>query len=175
MKKIEKLEGACELPTVKWKVNEIIDYLNQSQKEPEEKLKEEDMLRWLRNGGVLKVESEKKDEWRKRLEDILESNSWEEEVYDGDDYSMVEYFDKEMIIKELIEFISQLLQEGTFSKEELELILYNINYNEGDEVTYLADEKKLSKLKSKISKLLKEKNEDTGYSKKDRKSVKSRI
>jgi hypothetical protein len=109
MKKIEKLEGACELPTVKWKVNEIIDYLNQSQKEPEEKLKEEDMLRWLRNGGVLKVESEKKDEWRKRLEDILESNSWEEEVYDGDDYSMVEYFDKEMIIKELIEFISQLL------------------------------------------------------------------
>ena len=57
----------------------------------------------------------------------------------------------------LEKFISQLLSERTFTKEELELILYNINYNEGDEVTFLADEKKHSKLKSKISKLLKEK------------------
>jgi len=50
-------------------------------------------------------------EWKKRLKEILDGNSWEEEVYDGDDYSMIEYFDKEMIIKELIGFISQLLSE----------------------------------------------------------------
>ncbi len=62
------------------KINEIIDYLNQSQKEQEEELKEEDMLRWLRNGGVLKVESEKQENSRQykafknrgELEDFLE-------------------------------------------------------------------------------------------------------
>jgi len=62
------------------KINEIIDYLNQSQKEQEEELKEEDMLRWLRNGGVLKVESEKQENSRQykafknrgELEDFLQ-------------------------------------------------------------------------------------------------------
>jgi hypothetical protein len=101
--------------------------------------------------------AKKQKELGERLKEILDRNSWEEEVYDGDDYSMVEYFDKETITKELIDFISQLLSERTFSKEELELILYNINYNDGDEVIYLADDEEVGKLKSKIYNLLREK------------------
>ena len=88
--------------------------------------------------------SEKQEEWREKIKQMV----------------LTDCFKDQPDIQRYIDFIEQLLSERAFSNEELELILYNINYNEGDEVTFLADEKKQSKLKSKISKLLKEENED---------------
>lgn len=76
MDKIEKLEDIEMI--VKYNADKFLKQLNKVveeleklehteikveifQKQPEEKLKEEDMLRWVRNGGVLKVESEKQN------------------------------------------------------------------------------------------------------------------
>jgi len=50
------------------------------EKEPEEKLKKEDMLRWLRNGGILKVESEKQEEGTFNKEELETLKLWGESL-----------------------------------------------------------------------------------------------
>jgi len=50
------------------------------EKEPEEKLKKEDMLRWLRNGGILKVELEKQEEGTFNKEELETLKLWGESL-----------------------------------------------------------------------------------------------
>jgi len=132
MDKIEKMSGYSEV-TMKLKINEIIDYLNQSQKQPEgeykcgtlEVLKNPKLRKELSqtrewndecgnhhiekvdSNGVTKTvipnEPEKQEEWRKRI-------TWE----DGE-YFMID--GKEANEEDLRDFISQLLSE---SKEKAE-------------------------------------------------------
>jgi len=81
------------------------------EKEPEEKLKKEDMLRWLRNGGILKVESEKQNEGEKTdlRKEIVRIFAEEE----------ISLLLADSLQDKLVDFISKLLKEKTFSKEEL--------------------------------------------------------
>jgi len=75
------------------------------EKEPEEKLKKEDMLRWLRNGGILKVESEKQEEWREKIKQMV----------------LTDCFKDQPDIQRYIDFIEQLLSER--EKELLEWVI----------------------------------------------------
>lgn len=162
------------------KVNEIIGVLNQLQKQldekPEEKLKEEDMLRWLRNGGVLRIGKEKQAEVKKDSEifiDNLKRINGKQENYRE---KLIRHLEKiehllqlsaELgISKEIEEFISELLKreksilqmisDRVFSKEELKVIeelydgmLYPTNPDEKDKLVH-----------DKLSKLLKEKENE---------------
>jgi len=113
------------------------------EKEPEEKLKKEDMLRWLRNGGILKVESEKQEDWRDRIQSFSLGVS-ESFKIDG------EYIDSK---EELVAFISQLLSERTFTKKELEIIDWYLTEYETQEGV----DKEADRLRKKVSELLKKK------------------
>jgi len=118
------------------KQNEIIDVLNQKQPEETEHIK-------LHKEVFYGVKPEKQEEWSEKLWKLIER--WDKIPESKD-------FDEAVRIQdEIEELISQLLSERTFTKEELEETkrwYWNLHYCQRNNST--------DKLKSKISKLLKE-------------------
>ena len=186
MKKIEKLGTLGrvvgnddyawvlrELNVIINKQNEIIDQLNQFQKQPEGK---EDNNWYCQCGepanngehicsdtvyGKCTTEPEKQEEWREGVLNLafvkeylskkIVANKEEEQGY-ADILNMV----KDSQVEELLNFISQLLSERTFTKEELEII------EEWADIAseYPDDRKESDLLYKKISKLLELKEEE---------------
>ena len=152
MDKIKKLKPFKEGMTVQYeydKINEIIDYLNQSQKQPEGVLEEgyrvmakdkERMENEVALETYKQATTEKQEEWEK------EYRRRRNEPYTGKN-------DRIYTDDEVVDFISQLLSERTFNKEELRRIevAYSEDYFEG----YCGD-KTDGEILGKISKLLKE-------------------
>mgnify|MGYP007124200033 CR=1 FL=1 len=167
------------------KINEIIGYLNQSNKQSTEvtKLRDEDIeylerqrkkeleegIAWIKqrekkvpNG---KVKPEKQEEWREEWRKLsFEIGSITKQQAD-----------------EIEDFISYLLEER--EKELKNRILKDFKKFKMDYIGNVGEygipdsliQDILENMEEKLFNLLKEENEDTGYSKKDRKSVKSRI
>jgi hypothetical protein len=165
MDKIEKLDVGflvdisvgSAIVEVAEKVNEIIDYLNQSQKQPEGELTAGDVFQLRRLEAFAEDykklkesmdKPEKQEEWREGLIDASY-------IYEGEaneDGSTKSIRTISFDYQKLENFISQLLSEKTFTKEELET-LKSILEEEVEWELWVGGKELLEK----ISKLLKEK------------------
>ena len=188
--KPEKLMGMMGKVAPQWvakELNKIIDYLNQSQKEPEDIVGDRIRRDMLDDAFKLRYvnKPEKQVELRRGIvrifaeEDVallltdnlleqlvgfisqLLSEEYQRGVKEGTEGKFYEKIEVVSQIPE--EVVEQLLSERTFSKEELRLLNAYLSlalpeYNNFDKETKMhEDMDKLHKILEKISKLLKEK------------------